>query len=125
MKDYEDGVFGYDGKSKNGKTHSGGGGGRSFAIGLDYVPYDGFLAELHKGETILDAHTADEYRRKGLSSTDGTNSVLEIKLSGSIDGMNEYNQNKITNAVVQQIKTYLGTTATMNQLANNVIRIAN
>lgn len=34
----------------------------SHALGLDYVPYNGYLAELHKGETILTATEAAAYR---------------------------------------------------------------
>lgn len=46
----------------------GGGGGAatpvagSFATGLDYVPYDGFVGEMHKGEMILPAAQAEDYR---------------------------------------------------------------
>lgn len=40
-------------------SSSGGGGGRaidqSLAVGLDYVPFDGFVAELHKGERVMTA----------------------------------------------------------------------
>lgn len=38
-----------------------GGGGR--AIGLDYVPYNGMPAILHRGEAILNAPEADDWRR--------------------------------------------------------------
>ena len=34
----------------------------SFASGLDYVPYDGFVAELHKGEMVVPADIASSYR---------------------------------------------------------------
>lgn len=34
----------------------------SFASGLNYVPYDGYLAELHRGEAVLNAADADSYR---------------------------------------------------------------
>jgi hypothetical protein len=33
----------------------------SHAMGLDYVPFDGYIAELHKGERILTAKEAKEY----------------------------------------------------------------
>lgn len=108
MKDYESGLFGH-----------------SLAIGLDYVPYDGFLASLHKGETILDSHTADEYRRKGMGSSDEIGGTFEIRVSGSIDGMTSENQNAIVASVVGQIKNYLGNSAMMNQLSYNNIRVVN
>ena len=42
----------------------------SHATGLDYVPYDGYIARLHKGETILNASLAAAYRRgDGVSKT--------------------------------------------------------
>ena len=40
-------------------AHSHGGINGKFATGLDYVPFDGFVAELHEGESIL---TAEENR---------------------------------------------------------------
>lgn len=33
-----------------------------YKIGLDYVPYDNYLALLHRGETVLNANEAQEYR---------------------------------------------------------------
>ena len=35
----------------------------SHANGLDYVPFDGYLAQLHKGESILNAEEANLYRQ--------------------------------------------------------------
>lgn len=40
---------------------SGGGGGR--AIGMDYVPYNGFPTVLHRGEAVLTHYEADQWRR--------------------------------------------------------------
>lgn len=55
-----DSLFG--GRNVNvGVTTSGSGGGR--AIGLDYVPYNGMPAVLHRGEAVLTAAEADEWRR--------------------------------------------------------------
>lgn len=34
----------------------------SHAKGLSYVPFDGYIAELHKGETVLTAEEAEDYR---------------------------------------------------------------
>ena len=33
------------------------------ATGIDFVPYNGFKAELHKGETVLTRAEAERYRR--------------------------------------------------------------
>lgn len=41
---------------------SAGGGGTSHAAGLTYVPYDGYLAQLHRGEMVLTALEARAYR---------------------------------------------------------------
>lgn len=35
----------------------------SFAVGLDFVPFDGFLAQLHEGESILTAEEARIWRQ--------------------------------------------------------------
>ena len=48
MKDYENGVFG---------EMAG-----SYAIGKDYVPYDNYPAVLHKGEAVLTAAEAKDWR---------------------------------------------------------------
>ncbi|OAB39165.1 hypothetical protein PMSD_04330 [Paenibacillus macquariensis subsp. defensor] len=47
-------------KASSSSASSGAGGGRpaamgSYAKGLDYVPFDGFIAELHKGERVMTA----------------------------------------------------------------------
>lgn len=47
-----------------GVSTSGGGGGGGRAIGMDYVPYNGMPAVLHRGEAILNAYEADQWRRK-------------------------------------------------------------
>ncbi len=41
----------------------GGGGGPGHAIGLDYVPFNGYPAILHRGESVLTAREAEEWRR--------------------------------------------------------------
>ena len=38
---------------------------KSHATGLDYVPYDNYLANLHKGEIVLTAKASEEYRAMG------------------------------------------------------------
>lgn len=56
-------LFWRSGQDEMGGTTSGGGAGRrgvdgSHALGLNYVPFDGYIAELHKGERVLTAKEA-------------------------------------------------------------------
>lgn len=46
-----------------GVSYGGGGGGGGRAIGMDYVPYNGMPAILHRGEAILNSYEADQWRR--------------------------------------------------------------
>ena len=57
-----DGLFGY--RSVNVNVGGGGSVGH-YATGLDYVPYDDFPAILHKGEAVLTASEASDWRRGG------------------------------------------------------------
>lgn len=41
----------------------------SHAGGLDYVPFDNYIAALHRGEMVLTSYEADMYRRNGGSKT--------------------------------------------------------
>lgn len=113
----------------------------SHAIGYDYVPYDGYISELHKGEAVLSAHEADEWRKSSLqkamrpevsesigaelSAGTASSGVLEIRLSGSVDGMTETNQSEIVRAVVNIIQSATGANTIMNQLGTNHVRFQN
>lgn len=55
--------------SSGGSTQFGGTG-HSFAKGLDYVPYDGFPAILHKREAVLTATQADAWRSGSMGGAD-------------------------------------------------------
>lgn len=64
-----------------------GGGGTStperYAVGLDYVPYDGYGAILHKGEMVLTAAEASAFRFGGHSSGSGFDaSALAAAMQG-------------------------------------------
>lgn len=48
-----------------GVNYSGDGAGGSHASGLDYVPFDNYMARLHKGESVLNAEDARNYRMGG------------------------------------------------------------
>lgn len=49
----------------------------SHAGGLDYVPYNNYVANLHRGEMVLTADEADSYRR-GKGSSNGFNLTQNI-----------------------------------------------
>lgn len=43
----------------------------SHAGGLDYVPYNGYMAQLHRGEMVLTRQEAEDYRRGNLAGGSG------------------------------------------------------
>lgn len=49
----------------------------SHANGLDYVPFDGYIAELHKGERVLTANEAKSYKNGEKSSGGGGFAVYQ------------------------------------------------
>lgn len=57
---------------------SGGTGGHSSAGGLDYVPYDGYPAVLHRGESVLTKAEAEDWRR-GTHNAAGITIVQNIQ----------------------------------------------
>lgn len=97
----------------------------SHATGNDYIPYDNYKAQLHKGEMVLNKLDADDYRQ-GKGST-GTNSNisgkldLNVNLTGDISGMTNENQNRIVDAIVSQ----LSQTGFQNLIANGFTRVQN
>lgn len=46
--------------------------------GLDRVPFDGYIAELHAGETVLTAKESSAYRQRSWNSYEGDSSVAEL-----------------------------------------------
>ena len=65
-----------DGSKDNKNTKTDG----SYRSGLDTVPYDGFIAELHKGESVLTKEDANVWRNYNTSS----NSSVVVNYSPSI-----------------------------------------
>ena len=71
----------------------------SFASGLDYVPRDGFIGELHRGESILPAQEARVWRafKEGLD----TNSIASAVWDNSPDmGGNVYLSGEIVGRIM-------------------------
>jgi hypothetical protein len=65
----------------------------SHAMGLDYVPFDGYIAELHKGERILTAKEAKEY---GKSVSFGN---VIIQVNG-----NNYDEERLAEEISYQLQ---------------------
>ena len=79
----------------------------SHASGLDFVPFDGYLAELHKGERILTAEEASLSRRYGLSGSydpDVLNAILASNLSGLKTGGNVYLDGRTVGKVISDMQ---------------------
>lgn len=108
-----------------------------FKLGIDYVPYDEFRAILHQGEAVLTADEAKKWRKRNSieginnsistpqnsgSTYTGTN-LLEIKLSGAVDGMTPENQHIIVQAVIQQLG--LSKSSVLGSLGNSFVRTPN
>ena len=69
----------------------------SHAGGLDYVPFDGYIAELHKGERVLTADEARGYNSR--SNNSGYDErpikiVVQSVLDGKVIGETAYNYNR-------------------------------
>ena len=61
-----------------GMPHFGGSGGR-FATGLEYVPYNDFPAYLHRGEMVLTAEDATNYRAQRSGGKTGKDGITVIQ----------------------------------------------
>lgn len=63
------------------------------ATGLNYVPYDGFLASLHEGEMILTRKQAEMVRANGITNT-GMQSMTESVIN-AMSAIGSYENNPI------------------------------
>ena len=77
----------------------GGGGGNEHASGLDYVPYDGYLASLHRGETVLNRAEAAAYRFKGGS---GVAAIDYGALASAMSGMTVQMDGRVVGRLVER-----------------------
>lgn len=74
----------------------------SHAKGLSYVPFDGYIAQLHKGERVLNAKEAQEYRDMLLAAVPGERratvdySPLLQSIRGALEGQRGTVTNKAT-----------------------------
>lgn len=60
----------------------------SHALGLDYVPYDGYIAELHKGEMVLTSEQADIFRNPDTGLKTATRSGTFDRFERAISRLN-------------------------------------
>lgn len=73
------------------------------ASGINDVPYDGYRAELHRGEAVLTRQQAEEYRENRSSGTDNTAVVNEIRsLKSAILGMTLSMDKQIVGQIISE-----------------------
>ena len=94
----------------------------SHAVGNDFVPYDNYTALLHRGEMVLTAPEASDYRQ-GKFGADNPSSNLNININvrGEVAGMTGDNQSKITEAIIAQINS----SNLQNMISNGFVRVQN
>lgn len=66
----------------------------SHAGGLDYVPFDGYVAELHRGEQVLTAEEAKDYKRGGKSVSVVQNIYSQAKTAADLMQEARYQQER-------------------------------
>lgn len=82
------------------------GAGRSFATGLDYVPYDNFVAKLHAGETVLNRADATAYRAGNVGgiSAESISQAVAIAVREALDGVGVYmGADRVGDLVTQRV----------------------
>ncbi|WP_418920120.1 hypothetical protein [Alistipes putredinis] len=98
-----------------------GGAGRSFATGLDYVPYDNFVAKLHAGETILNRADATAYRAgmTGGINTESISQAVAVAVREALDGVGVYmGADRVGDLVTQRVSRNIAKGARAMRYAN-------
>lgn len=97
------------------------GAGRSFATGLDYVPYDNFVAKLHAGETVLNRADATAYRAgmTGGVNTEGISQAVAAAVREALDGVGVYmGADRVGDLVTQRVSRNIAKGAKAMRYAN-------
>lgn len=97
------------------------GAGRSFATGLDYVPYDNFVAKLHAGETVLNRADATAYRAgmTGGISTESISQAVAVAVREALDGVGVYmGADRVGDLVTQRVSRNIAKGARAMRYAN-------
>lgn len=69
-----------------GKANKNAGGGKTFASGIDYVPYDNYLAALHRGEAVVPKNEAERERSAAIDPAAIASAVADAVVS-ALSGM--------------------------------------
>lgn len=97
------------------------GAGRSFATGLDYVPYDNFVAKLHAGETILNRADATAYRAGNFGgiSAESISQAVAVAVREALDGVGVYmGADRVGDLVTQRVSRNIAKGARAMRYAN-------
>jgi hypothetical protein len=97
------------------------GAGRSFATGLDYVPYDNFIAKLHAGETVLNRADATAYRagNVGSISAESISQAVAVAVREALDGVGVYmGADRVGDLVTQRVSRNIAKGARTMRYAN-------
>lgn len=82
----------------------------SHAKGLNYVPYDGYVAELHRGEMVLNQAQSREYRggNRGGIDADAIAGVVANAITNALSGMAiNMDGSQVGNVVTRQVSQNL------------------
>ena len=97
------------------------GAGRSFATGLDYVPYDNFVAKLHTGETVLNRADATAYRAGNVGgiSAESISQAVAVAVREALDGVGVYmGADRVGDLVTQRVSRNIAKGARAMRYAN-------
>lgn len=97
------------------------GAGRSFATGLDYVPYDNFVAKLHAGELVLNRADATAYRAGNFGgiSAESISQAVAVAVREALDGVGVYmGADRVGDLVTQRVSRNIAKGARAMRYAN-------